>query len=84
MDLQRLAVFRVFDLGDIAVGHDIGIIGGFEQRVDWCRDDVGGAQPRHPIVARAGREQLVEHPQQARALLLGFDDASEIAEPRPL
>src|SRR5271165_3064447 len=54
VDFQPLAVFRVFDLGDIVVGHDIGVVGGFEQGVDRRGDDVRAAQSRDPVVARPG------------------------------
>ena len=80
MHLQALAEFRVIDLGHVAVGQHVGVIGGFEQCIDRCSNDVGGAQPGHPIIARAGREQLVEHAQQPGALCVGADDHAEIAK----
>ena len=80
MHLQLLAVVRVFDLGDIAVGHDVRVVRGFEQGVDRRRDDVGGAQLRDPVVARPGREQFVEQTQQIVALFIGFDHHPQVAE----
>ena len=83
--LQRLAVLGVVDLGDIAVGQHVGIVGRLQQRVDRRRDDVGAAQPRHPVVARAGREQLVQQcAASSSRLLVGVDDDAEIAEARLL
>src|ERR1700730_6339863 len=52
MHLELLAMLRVADLRYVAVGQNVGVIGGFEQRVDRRRNDVRAAQPGDPVVAR--------------------------------
>src|SRR5262245_25228011 len=61
---QALAVLGIVDLADVAVGHDIGVCCGLEHRVDRRRDDIGGPELGHPVVARVGREQTVEQGEQ--------------------
>src|SRR5215813_2580013 len=80
MHLQSLAVLGIIDLGDIAVVENVGIVGGFEQRVDGGRDDVGRAQPRHPVVAAAAGEEGVEQREKLAALVVIVDDDTELLE----
>src|SRR5580704_7599663 len=54
MHLELLAVLGVAYFRYVAVGQNVGVVGGFEQRVDWRRHDVGFAQPGDPVVARTG------------------------------
>src|SRR5215470_6830707 len=80
MHLQPPAVLGIVDLGDIAVGENVGIVGGFEQRVDGGGDDVGRAQPRHPVIAAAAGEQGVEQRQKLAAPVIIVDDDTELLE----
>src|SRR5262245_36502035 len=51
---QALAVLGIVDLGDVAVGKHIGVCGRLEHGVDWRRDDIGGPELAHPVLARVG------------------------------
>src|SRR6185437_5925761 len=66
--LEALTVSGIVDLGDVAVGDDVRINRGFQQRVDRGRDDVPGTQLRNPVFASSGCEQLAQPCQQLLSL----------------
>jgi hypothetical protein len=78
--LELPAVLRIFDFGEVTVCEHVRIVGGFEQRVDRRRDDVGAAEDLHPLVARARGEKPVERREQRLPALVVADDDAQIRE----